>query len=1669
MHTLPHENTDYGYSLRIGKNLPDNAANLAYVHTDSPEPKKNLAVINHAQDIPENREKEPEINRGLYSVGLTEEDFEFDGQVNLKNLFPEERVSLFEYKNLMDRTIPLIENHVYYISREYEVGKGEWNRESGQIILNSTKEIVIEYMQPSAYFTYEGVTNLTEKVEFVGNFVPNRYQEQEAFFNNIVIVDLTEAYGIGNEPSHEFMDHLIQTKPFFDKLSFTVEDSLGEQPSIYTDILMENEFPFIVSNQNVLLTNQFTYDKNQHALYYIHSLSREVNIGNQEVYLYINGKRLGPKMTYNRLEPGQFFVFESSQIRITRNNYKEINYNDYYKIIGVPTHKQGIARLYLITNFENNEEDTYTVEYNAFESGKLNHTQETINAQPLFLEDLGAPSNNLFMRSYKLIPVNHNKTSQIKTYNNQGYYIQLKAEGQIETSEINAFNRLPYEFEYQIEAEVKTRFSNRNPIEINIGYIYINETVFGALPLTSAMKKLVSEGMFPEYVTFKNPHHAAGSPYPESTDYWEAYLEMPEEHYLDYDVLVIAGYGDKDVTHYNKNIQSFLSAGGLLLIDNNHTEESLNFLSTDGRQTFFADIGFSRTSTVSDKLQFAQVNFNDRYYNHPGLDRTGMYHARIDFHNQENTDNWINIIETEERQPTLTYLNHNGGKLLLSNLGLMTQIMLGHEQPHKILVNLLLHFLEHRTFKTPIFKEQVLHKDDLLSEDYNDHYGNPLYYNDVSDQDGTQLVAKKIIGGRTADLVNKYLPIAYQRPISSHYQVKLKDNVLVTMENGNFEKYSEERVFEDNSAQALPGWRYIVQSKGDKSEGGLSSTIYHTGTQAAYIDYNQTKGFFEKEFFNVQPGNYRLTGFVRTDSVDGGGFSIYNADLDLIASNETLTGTSNWKTHTLNFSIPEETTLYIRLGSSEKTISGQIYFDDLSLYSEGNIRMTPANNGELELYAYAIEARGQNYLLGYMNNSDFNVVRSDIEINPTIRIRSFVYEWNPETMQYQKHYGKNSYVKTSLRFIDGEKVVANLIDVVPTNEAGFQWNYAQNIFYQIEVDPSDPAYPYVNVSVYDPRINQYFYSSNGQWIVNREDLWSTNIESTIQLRAESLVDNLKVTGSQYTLIKLNNSQIKLVEPNTNEEQDRWYPRIKNGAFSRELLSQTDIEDLTQLEMQDYPEEYIVGRHQYALPEYHQQSFYPRKGERLIENELAQYINPHLIRLQKYPIVIKEQYMETVLYNFDGDKKTFRSLDTFWDTRYEVQVYQDEQLMTEGYDINFEEGFIKFEREVPDTAKVFASYRQNNVRLFRRRLANNRIEQERLTRVDDNTMKLARENIATYPSPVFYRDGSPVNPNEYWIDFEEGLIHFYQNNRKNIYASYLYYIYEELTHTDINGIKGEISIKEELHFQDEIVATYIYKEDFLEYKGYYDEENNIFMHLDLNPTAGHTFTASQYNDDNSFSHYYEESSEKLLNRTVYFYLLPQYSRYLDNHTEETSTVRHCFGEKEWLYIKSMQPAAILLGTIHVRENTNMNNIVMLDARKEGGGLKETIPNETIYKRLGYTSALWDIGGFDGLSYYKNAVTVIQIPNHILKVNGGMFTEEDVRNVIDRYLALGVYPIIEYVTHDLGTRNENLYPEETSISPDELTVIIEDLKVVQAGALDVSQSLYTRKDSTDNGDI
>lgn len=105
--------------------------------------------------------------------------------------------------------------------------------------------------------------------------------------------------------------------------------------------------------------------------------------------------------------------------------------------------------------------------------------------------------------------------------------------------------------------------------------------------------------------------------------------------------------------------------------------------------------------------------------------------------------------------------------------------------------------------------------------------------------------------------------------------------------------------------------------------------------------------------------------------------------------------------------------------------------------------------------------------------------------------------------------------------------------------------------------------------------------------------------------------------------------------------------------------------------------------------------------------------------------------------------------------------------------------------------------------------------------------------------------------------------------------------------------------------------------------------------------------------------------------------------------------------------------LMIGKVLVRHNTSLKSTVLLDSRSRGGGIIENL-EDNIRRELEPESDFYlDIGYYDGKQYNDNAVIIIRIDKNILKENGGRFTIDDVNMAINKWIGLGVMPIVEYV--------------------------------------------------------
>jgi hypothetical protein len=108
---------------------------------------------------------------------------------------------------------------------------------------------------------------------------------------------------------------------------------------------------------------------------------------------------------------------------------------------------------------------------------------------------------------------------------------------------------------------------------------------------------------------------------------------------------------------------------------------------------------------------------------------------------------------------------------------------------------------------------------------------------------------------------------------------------------------------------------------------------------------------------------------------------------------------------------------------------------------------------------------------------------------------------------------------------------------------------------------------------------------------------------------------------------------------------------------------------------------------------------------------------------------------------------------------------------------------------------------------------------------------------------------------------------------------------------------------------------------------------------------------------------------------------------------------------------------VLGEVNVFENTVPKGVDILDIRQGGGGLiNDPELRKEALEIQPESRWFWDIGAWDGLPFPSTANYYIEVPCELLTDFGGRFKPDEVREVVLRHTALGVYPIIKTYTHE-----------------------------------------------------
>jgi hypothetical protein len=103
--------------------------------------------------------------------------------------------------------------------------------------------------------------------------------------------------------------------------------------------------------------------------------------------------------------------------------------------------------------------------------------------------------------------------------------------------------------------------------------------------------------------------------------------------------------------------------------------------------------------------------------------------------------------------------------------------------------------------------------------------------------------------------------------------------------------------------------------------------------------------------------------------------------------------------------------------------------------------------------------------------------------------------------------------------------------------------------------------------------------------------------------------------------------------------------------------------------------------------------------------------------------------------------------------------------------------------------------------------------------------------------------------------------------------------------------------------------------------------------------------------------------------------------------------------------------LILAELSVIHQTSVNDIVFLDDRQRGGGIKDDYDEEA---KLLNPEVSWygDIGLGGGIPYPGKSAVIIRLPHCLLDTYGGPFTLAEIQEVAKRHIAFGHYPVIEF---------------------------------------------------------
>jgi hypothetical protein len=1480
---------------------------------------------------------------------------------------------------------------------------------------------------------------------------------------NLLINDLS-----GNIKENGLPSTYQTEKTMYPDNTYLLHELSGESKLPSKKVLVTDEFSVPVSSQDVPA-----------PLYYESLAGGLFDARGALVTPYIGGYSEDPAdniVDYAQVDSEEIneLLYLGTKIRITNLDGTAINTAYKYKIklvksqaTGIPDHAYSI---YVFSNFHQNNNESFLLHYEKYNNDgtHISDYTEILNAAAVFdevseadFDVLTAGGSNLQMKAYCVVETDDNN-----------YQVYSPAQVLIADNTV----RPAQQFKYRVKSNMSVQYSKTNPGSINVGIIFLNNSIINVEDLTGSLKKMYEDGSKPAYLEFANPHPEVKSYIKSNPRYWVADIAMPRDQWNDYDLIIITGYGYFDMSPYNDAVRNYMNNGGKIWIDNaGEVGKALTFKSGT-KETFLTTVGFSPTTEATgfkapDVTTKLGQDILNRYYvlgnqtsialgysrdetQADGTVKTIGVNPMITFGSGETPNNWTSIIQYSNKQPSVLVSNvrqgtpFEKGQIIVSNCGIVRSLFHNDDVAVRFAMNLILYLAEHRWIFGPWQQDYVYHRDNLFQQEYKGVGGSTIYVDERNDYDQTQIVAKKILKPTTKAALLPYVPSEFFSA-NGMYEVEVQSDTEIPVNNGSMEAGSYNpntrspiTSWTATTAAAIPGWDTAFLA-------GQTPTFRHVndnsqrGAKAIQVDV-PTGGIGSQAYWSnktgaLLPGSYMATAWIKVSNVSGkttqgAMVAAYNMDGTVITKSAPILGTRDWVRVDCNFSVSTSKQVDLRVGFVDGNGEGIVSIDYLTVVSVGSIYMTPSttdspNDGSKTLYAFAVTPRGDSFNLQAEGYSDADVTTYDPLINITYTIRAFVYAWDNNAGVFTKLTG-NSVVNTlSIRRSDGIKKIDSMSTILPPLDAGAEWADTNDIYYEVFLggpDGIDANSQFVNMEIYDTKAGKYYFDKDGNVVVKYMDLFYGGENKNILLQARTNYYTIRAAKRRYGVLVQPENKINLAYPSTIDNRDSWFLRVQNGSFIKKELNYDDIKALMGYDGYYYQfQQRLFGIHYYSLPEFNRQVFKPAMGYKRVREEIAEYINDNTIRVQNYPLyVMKGSERKEMMVKSQSSSKVYKALHGEWDKSFISRVYVDETMngalveRTTGFDFDYTNGLVIF--DVAPVGKVYVDYDYNNLQVWKRSYNNVLVTGEQVISTDKKTFTSAHKNWLAFPTPIIkivsYNNGeekiAPVT--SYTIDYSSGAVTFKEDVLDRVIVQYMYSTDELLKVRDYDIRNGYIYLEDEIDFRHELYVNYYYEENYLEYRGYFDDAIGTFIALDLNPSEGHYCTMPVVRTDSTtqevFTSWEPVPTAKLMNKEVYVYIVPHKDSF-GNYNEDC--VRHCYSLEDWQSVQKTNPAVMLLGVIHLREHTVVQEAVVMDTRQRGGGLKTSIKESQIKKTQPLSKNYWDMTTWDGTAYYKNGVLIIELPKKILQSEGGQFTEKQVTSIVGKYIAYGIYFIVDFV--------------------------------------------------------